>query len=90
MPWPSFSAFVRDRTVRGPTLMCPVRVLWREYRTYCRNWGFAPATPGQFVAWLGMEEGIRIRTGGRGRLRRVAVGIGVTPQQEETRHGRYD
>lgn len=53
-----------------------MRVLWREYLSYCREWGFEPATAEDFVACVRMEEGTEVRTGGSGRIRRVVVGIG--------------
>jgi hypothetical protein len=85
--WPSFSAFVRDRTVHGGSLAVPVRVLWRAYSAYCAEWGFDPAEAREFASWLAAEEGVRIKQGGHGRLRRVAVGIALT--QETTDHARH-
>ncbi len=86
MSWPSFSAFMRDRTVEDPALMCPVRVLWREYEAYCGKWGFEPALVHVFISWLSATEGVRLKTGGQGRLRRMAVGVGL--RQEEIHDAR--
>ncbi len=85
--WPSFSAFVRDRTTSGETLVCPLRTLWHGYRAYCGEWGFDPAPVSRFVAWLASEEGVTIKEGGGGRIRRVAEGIALI---EEKRHARND
>ncbi len=82
MSWSSFSAFVRDRTVHDPVLVCPVRVLWRAYTAYCEEWGFEPADTREFVAWLRGEEGVTLKEGGSGRLRRAALGIGLQPKRE--------
>lgn len=78
---PSLKAFMRDETIRHPTLVCPVRVLWRAYKAYCAEWGFEPATATEFMHWLRLDEGVTIKEGGRGRLHRVAVGLG-TKQKE--------
>lgn len=76
--WASFSAFARDRLVLGPSLVCPVRVAWREYLAYCDEWGFDGAEAHEFVRWMGAEEGVEIHgPSGRGRLRRYFSGIGV-------------
>ncbi len=77
MSWPSFSAFMRDSTVQDPVVITPVRYLWKAYLAYCDKWGFSPAEPNEFMSWLGMTEGITIKTGGKGRLRRAAEGIAL-------------
>ena len=81
MSQPSLSAFLRDRVVQHPSLACPVMVLWRGYSVYCEKWGFDRVSAEDFVRWLGCQEGVEIREGGHGRLRRVAMG--VAPRQEE-------
>lgn len=85
MSWPSYSAFVRDDLQSGSTLCCPVRVLWFGYLDYCREWGFERPEATDFVRWLRAEEGVTVVEGGRGRLRRYAVGIGFNQvQRRET------
>ncbi len=77
MSWPSFSAFLRDGVVQHPSVMCPVTVLWRGYKAYCTTWGFEVGTAEDFMWHLCMTEGVIIRQGGRGRLHRMALGIGL-------------
>ena len=77
----SFNAFLRDRVSQHPALACPVMVLWRGYLVYCQEWGFDPAPASDFVRWLALEEGGEIKECGRGRLRRVVMGM--APRQEE-------
>jgi len=75
--WASYGAFIRDRLQLGETLVVPVRLIWDEYCKYCGEWGFQTATTGDFIKWLAEEEGVRLRDGkGRGKLKRVALGIG--------------
>ena len=83
MSWPSYSAFFRDRLTAGPTLCCPIRVIWDGYLDYCREWGFMPAKAETFVRWLADEEGVTLMEGGRGRLKRYAVGIGFNQRQKK-------
>lgn len=85
MSWPSFSAWVRDETIQHVTLVCPMRVLWRSYSAYCKEWGFEPAEASDFVKWLRAEEGVKLKVGGTGRLRRAALGIAI---KQETVHAR--
>ena len=87
MTWPSYSAFIRDRTVLDGSLCVPVRLLWREYLAYCSEWGFDPSPASDFVRWLQAEEGVRIKEGGAGRLRRMAVGVApVTEEKTDARN----
>ena len=72
----SCQAFIRDRVVLGPTLVVPVRVLWWDYLAYCETWGFEPGSAADFVVRMELEEGVKLRTGGHGRLRRCFEGIG--------------
>lgn len=83
MTWSSYSAFIRDRAIHHEALVCPVRVLWMEYTWYCQAWGFDRASPTEFVRWLRAEEGVTIKQGGRGRLRRCAVGLGLKPEEQQ-------
>lgn len=73
----SCKAFIRDRAVLGSTLVVPVRVVWNEYLAYCRQWGFKAEAAGDFVMRVELEEGVTIRIGGHGRLRRCFDGIGL-------------
>lgn len=73
------------RCAGGETLVCPVRVLWDDYRAFCSRWGFDQAAPGGFIRLLGALPGVRLVEGGRGRLRRCANGVGLLPITEEER-----
>ncbi len=73
--WPSFSAFIRDCTIQDKVLVTPVRYLWREYLHYCMRWGFQPVEPHIFIFYLKSVEGVEIKEGGSGRIRRAALGI---------------
>lgn len=77
---PSVGAFLRDRTVRHSSLVVPVRVLWDDYSAYCRRWGFERSSATSFVALVAGLDGVRVRDGGHGRLRRIATGIGALPR----------
>ena len=88
-PEPGFMSWLDMRCAGGETLVCPVRVLWNDYRRSCLRWGFDRATPVGFVRLLGALPGVSLVEGGRGRLRRCANGIGLVPvtekEEEETR-----
>ncbi len=83
LSWPSFSAFIRDRTIQDNVFITPVRYLWKAYLAYCLEWGFKPAEPNEFISWLGLVEGVKIKEGGKGRLRRAAEGITLQPVEHE-------
>ena len=64
--------------VRGRHIACPVRFLWNSYVDHCVWWGFEVTRRDWFVYWLKRERGVEFRMCGSGRLRRVALGIGIT------------
>lgn len=74
-----FRSWTRERLCLGPTLCCPVRVMWRDYQAHCAEWGFPPCSAVDFVALLREEEGVELAERGHGRLRRVASGCGLLP-----------
>lgn len=78
----SLGSFRAVRVVEYPSLVCPVSVIWRDYLSYCRCWGFDECRPIEFVAWLTAIEGVTVEKRGSGRLRRVAIGIGLKPMEE--------
>ncbi len=72
------AAFIRDSLAAGPTLVCPLRVLWREYEAYCGVHGFKAMMAPAFVDML-ESLGAAVVTrdpGTSGRLRRYVRGIG--------------
>ncbi len=84
-PEGGFMSWLDLRCAGGETLVCPVRVLWNDYGEFCGQWGFDQAMPGQFARLLSALPSVRLVEGGRGRLRRCANGIGLTPMTEEER-----
>lgn len=79
-----FEAFLRDRLQKHPALVCPVRVLWLEYLSYCEEWGFTPDGAADFVLTLRLEEGVTLKTGGSGLIRRMAIGVGFRRQDRRS------
>lgn len=77
MSWGGYSSW-SDTLMRGPFLVTPVRLLWKSYQDHCILWGFDQASASEFVHWLRGEEGLEIRTGGQGRVRRMAVGVAAS------------
>lgn len=73
--WGGYASWSKEDLTRAPFLVTPVRMLWRSYLDHCRTWGFKPAEASEFVHWLRGEEGVRVAEGGRGRVRRMAVGL---------------
>lgn len=69
--------FARDRCSFGPTLVVPLMMLWREYRTYCEEWSFDCVSPDAFRFWVEAQRGLHIGERGHGRRRRFVNGMGV-------------
>lgn len=74
MSWGGYSSWSKT-VLRSPFLVTPVRILWHSYREHCEAWGFDQSDATEFVHWLRGEEGVELKTGGQGRVRRVAIGI---------------
>jgi hypothetical protein len=72
-------AFCRDRLSFGPTLVCPLMMVWREYKLYCIIWGFHMVSTKAFVFHFEAQRGLYVGTRGKGRRRRFINGIGVLP-----------
>lgn len=73
----SYHAFARDHLQLGESLVCPVRVIYRQYQNYCKLWGFEALEARYFVNLLKDEDGVKLKdTKSAGRLRRLATGIG--------------
>jgi len=90
--WGGYSSWSSSDLTRAPFLVTPVRLLWRSYLEHCETWGFRPAQASEFVHWLRGEEGVRVVEGGRGRMRRMAVGLAPsrvlieTPRRQSGTH----
>lgn len=81
MSWGGYSSWSKTLT-RGPFLVTPVRLLWQSYKEHCEFWGFDQSEASEFVHWLRGEEGVELRTGGRGRVRQMAIGVASTVSVE--------
>lgn len=71
--------FVGERCTLGPTLVMPLRLLWREYRPWAVHRGWTPTAQElrsllESVPWAEVQE-----RGGRGRFRTVVLGVGLRP-----------
>lgn len=76
------SRFIADTAVLDPKLVVPARVVWDAYVAWCED-GFEEFVPANhFFASL-CRAGVELHPGGRGRLKRVAHGIGF---RQEGRH----
>jgi len=74
-----FMAYGRERLVLGPTLVVPLMMIWRDYKTFTASWGFPQGTPKQFTAWVLFQDNVEIKTRGQGRRRRFVTGMGILP-----------
>ncbi len=74
-----FMSWLDLRCVPGDTLVCPVKVLFDDYRRFCWDAGFDRAGSCNFVMMLGSTPGVKFKEGGRGRRRQCATGIGLRP-----------
>jgi hypothetical protein len=84
LPSPEWSGYLAwlGTTKRGDKLCCPLTVLWNNYQAHCQWWGFPSASAADFTAFLtDSTEGVTVREGGKGRLRRVAMGLAVDHDQ---------
>jgi hypothetical protein len=67
------SAWVK--TVRlEPSVATPLRFLYQDYRSMCREEGFPEADVETFVQWVSLIEGTSIIEGGKGLIRRAVLG----------------
>ncbi|UFK26717.1 hypothetical protein [Roseobacter phage RDJL6] len=82
MTWGGYASW-SDTLLRGPYLVTPVRLLWQSYRQHCAQWGFDQAEASEFVHWLRGEEGMTLKTGGQGRVRRMAIGLAPSMVPDE-------
>lgn len=76
----ALNAFARDRLSYGETLICPLLLVWRAYKDYCKLWGFHQVSAENFVFWIESQRHIHIVEKGRGKLKRAVIGIGVLPK----------
>lgn len=70
-----FAKYSTARLVFHPNLSVPMRILYNDHL----QWSGADALPaGKFVKCL-IDSGIRIEHRGKGKLKRVAHGVGTKP-----------
>lgn len=74
--WSGYQAWTKT-LLRGEGLCCPLTVLWNNYDAHCQWHGFPKASVVSFVEWVKDEESVTIKEGGKGRLRRVAMGLAI-------------
>lgn len=86
MTWGSYQAWSSDNLDLQPVLCCPMRILWQDYINYCKEWGFTRSPAADFVRWILGEEGVTVKKGGSGRIRRMVMGAGL--QQKGNSYGR--
>lgn len=72
--------WTNERAIGGESLVCPVKLLWEDYVDFCERTGSPRETAQGFVEHLASLQGVTLRDGGRGRLKRVADGIGLRRQ----------
>lgn len=78
------SRFAAERLVYDAKLVVPCRVLWNGFKGWCDE-GFEDwPLPTYFFASLA-RAGVEFHTRGRGRLRRVAHGVGF---RQDNRNGK--
>lgn len=71
-------AFVGEHCCLGPTLVVPLRVVWRSYELYCDAGGFhADASPTALREVLDSVPWARVTHSGTGRMRTVVHGLGL-------------
>ncbi len=74
-----FSRFAQDCMVFHDNLVCPMKLLYRAHTEWADENGFDALSAQTFVECL-RETGIHIQSGGQGRLKRAAIGVGVRPK----------
>lgn len=72
--WAGYSAWLSSLQF-DKTLATPVRFLWTDYQKLCKEEGFDVAPLDRFIRWLNATDGVDIKEGGKGRIRRLAVGV---------------
>lgn len=72
-----FSRFAQERLVFHPNLVVPIMVLYRDHVNWAvmHGGGLIAET---FMACL-EEAGVTIISGGKGKFKRAAVGVGMLP-----------
>jgi hypothetical protein len=72
-----YESFIRDEVVFDPCVITPARYIWLAYSRSCVVWGFPAVSAKTFMTWLGTEPKIKLRQGGSGRIRTLALGVYV-------------
>ena len=72
-----YSEFAAERLIFDARLVVPLRLLYQEFlkRDRLLSEGF----PADVFVSLLQASGVEIKGGGRGKLKRVAIGVGIRP-----------
>ena len=73
--WGSYSSWVNSRLGFDTTIISQVRILWKDYLAYCKEYGFEPVELDYFMTWIADEEGVKLECYNKGRVRRFAHGV---------------
>lgn len=71
--WGGFSAWL-ETLCYGNELATPARFLWVDYMYFCGEEGFPKGTTREFICWLKEIDGLFVKEGGSGRIRRMIIG----------------
>lgn len=74
-----FSQFCVERLVFGETLVVPLMVVYREFRKFIAPKEISVGKVRDYLTDCGVELKIK----GKGKLKTVALGVGVKNRQEE-------
>lgn len=76
----SLMKFVGERLACGPTLVCPLGIMWNEYVDFCDEQDLPSVEPAYFAAWMASFPDVQVEDRGRGR--RIS-GIGFRPKETQ-------
>lgn len=69
--------FAAERLIFDPKLVVPLRLLYREFMRHDSL--MVAGFPADVFVSLLQTSGVEIKGGGKGRLKRVAIGVGMRP-----------
>ena len=74
--------FAEERLACGPTLVCPLAVIWSEYVKFCDEEDVSGVPPDYFSAWMCTFPDVTIEEGGRGIHKKCLNGLGFRPRRD--------
>ena len=72
-------SFMAEDLIIDPVLCTPARFVWDAYLKSCKTWGFPAIDGPQFLDMISEVNGIYVRTGGHGRIKRMISGVCLKP-----------